>query len=325
MRVAVVGAGLSGLAAARRLTDAGHAVVVFEKSRGLGGRLAARRGDGGVMDHGAPAIDAPEGTALADLVDALGAGDQLVPAGTMLGTPPADAPMARPLVFAEGLTQLAKRAAVGLEVVRGVRVAAIRDGGGPLELGDEQGNGLGAFDAVVVSAPAPQAADLLERSPEPPHRVDVLRTLTYHPAVMAAVGARLPEPPPWWLAHPESGPLATVVIETAKGRPPVDGATTVMMRLTPGASAEMLDAATDDAVTALALDALEALLDTAVHAEWRQVKRWRYCTVAHRAGFDEVNPDGTRIVVCGDAVSPPGMAAVHASGLAAADRVLALP
>ncbi|MFN8123146.1 MAG: FAD-dependent oxidoreductase [Thermoleophilia bacterium] len=325
MRVAVVGAGLSGLAAARRLADAGHGVTVFEKSRGLGGRRAARRGDGGVMDHGAPAIDAPAGTALAELVREVGAGDLVVPSGTMLGTPPPDAPMEAPVAFADGLTQLATRVAVDLEVVRGVRVAAIRDAGEALELGDEQGNGLGAFDAIVVSAPAPQAADLLERSPEPAARVAALRALGYHPAVMAAVGARLPAPPPWWIAYPDSGPLAAVVIESAKGRPtPPDGPVTIMMRLTPGASAEALDAATDDAVTALALDALEALLDTPVHAEWRQVKRWRYCTVAARGDFDAVNPPGTRIVVCGDAVSPPGMAAVHASGLAAADRVLAL-
>ncbi len=46
MRVAVVGAGLAGLAAAREVVAAGHEVVL--KSRGLGGRLAARRAEGAV-------------------------------------------------------------------------------------------------------------------------------------------------------------------------------------------------------------------------------------------------------------------------------------
>lgn len=56
--VAVIGAGLSGLAAARRLMKEGRRVVVVEKSRGLGGRAATRRLASGLgvevpVDHGA--------------------------------------------------------------------------------------------------------------------------------------------------------------------------------------------------------------------------------------------------------------------------------
>ena len=43
LRVAVVGAGISGLICARTLLDHGLAVTVFEKSRGVGGRMATRR------------------------------------------------------------------------------------------------------------------------------------------------------------------------------------------------------------------------------------------------------------------------------------------
>ena len=51
--VAVVGAGISGLTRARTLADYGLPVTVFEKSRGVGGRMATRRSDNGaVFDHG---------------------------------------------------------------------------------------------------------------------------------------------------------------------------------------------------------------------------------------------------------------------------------
>ena len=43
LRIAVIGAGLSGLACAYRLQQAGYAVTVFEKSRGVGGRMSTRR------------------------------------------------------------------------------------------------------------------------------------------------------------------------------------------------------------------------------------------------------------------------------------------
>ena len=61
MRVGIVGAGISGAYLAFELTAAGHEVCVFEKSRGLGGRLATRRGEGLQFDHGAPFITARTG------------------------------------------------------------------------------------------------------------------------------------------------------------------------------------------------------------------------------------------------------------------------
>ena len=42
-RVAIIGAGISGLACARQLVKAGVSVVVFDKGRGIGGRVATRR------------------------------------------------------------------------------------------------------------------------------------------------------------------------------------------------------------------------------------------------------------------------------------------
>ena len=42
-RVAIIGAGIAGIACARLLTDAGHSVRMFDKSGGIGGRMATRR------------------------------------------------------------------------------------------------------------------------------------------------------------------------------------------------------------------------------------------------------------------------------------------
>jgi len=49
----VIGAGWSGLTAARAMAAAGRKVVVLEKSRGAGGRSATRRCEGARFDHGA--------------------------------------------------------------------------------------------------------------------------------------------------------------------------------------------------------------------------------------------------------------------------------
>lgn len=53
MKAAVIGAGIAGLTAARELAKSGVKVQVFEKSRGVGGRLANKRLEWGNLDIGA--------------------------------------------------------------------------------------------------------------------------------------------------------------------------------------------------------------------------------------------------------------------------------
>ncbi|WP_035656905.1 FAD-dependent oxidoreductase, partial [Bradyrhizobium sp. STM 3809] len=89
--IAIVGAGMTGLACARRLAAAGQAVVLFDKGRAPGGRLATRRAESFQFDHGAQYVTARDSgfaAALADLV----AGGAAAPwetgaAGAFVGTP----------------------------------------------------------------------------------------------------------------------------------------------------------------------------------------------------------------------------------------------
>jgi renalase len=51
--IAIVGGGIAAITCARTLVQAGHFVTVFEKSRGLGGRMSTRASAFGSFDHGA--------------------------------------------------------------------------------------------------------------------------------------------------------------------------------------------------------------------------------------------------------------------------------
>jgi predicted NAD/FAD-dependent oxidoreductase len=58
--IAVIGAGLAGLSCATALREQGHSVQVFEKSRGVGGRMSTRNFESWACDHGAQYFTARE-------------------------------------------------------------------------------------------------------------------------------------------------------------------------------------------------------------------------------------------------------------------------
>jgi len=295
MRVAVIGAGIAGLVAARDLAVAGHGVLVVEKSRGLGGRMGTRRVDGAVVDHGLPVLVtefAPDTVHLD--------GDAVAWPG--------------------GMTTLPKAMAVSLEILGDTRVAALRQGSDGIEVAHDQGNTIGVFDAVIITAPAPQMVELLEHSPEP-MRADAMRTISYDPAVMVLAGVRTATPG-WRLARPDAGPIEYVTDETLKGRPAVDGVVPMVVRLRPDDSTRLFDAS-DGAVLAEVLPALATALGPGAPApEWTQVKRWRYCIARSRVDQASVNPVGSPIILAGDAVAAgPTMDDVARTGEWAARRL----
>ena len=71
--VVVVGAGVAGLAAARALRDAGHAVIVLEARERIGGRVWTDERDGYVADLGASWIHGVKGNPLTKLAADFGA------------------------------------------------------------------------------------------------------------------------------------------------------------------------------------------------------------------------------------------------------------
>ncbi|MBC8050372.1 MAG: FAD-dependent oxidoreductase, partial [Chitinophagales bacterium] len=154
--IAVIGAGIAGLACARFLADNAVGVTVFEKSRGLGGRLATRRIGAFQFDHGAQYVTARSDgfRTYLDTCVATGAAAPWTPVAQTRAA-------ANWVVGAPGMSALARPLAGGLDVVHGAEITAIVRDGQVYALRASNEARYGMFDGVVVTAPAPQALALL--------------------------------------------------------------------------------------------------------------------------------------------------------------------
>jgi predicted NAD/FAD-dependent oxidoreductase len=309
-RVAVIGAGIAGVACARLLAASGLGCTVFEKSRGAGGRAATRRLGGASFDHGAPFIGPPEP-------------GQDVPLAAWLATGlvaswrPAGGADDR-LLAVPGMSSLAGALAVGLEVRTGVRVGGIERQGDVWRLGDDAGNDLGGFDAVVVAVPAPQAAPLLAGAPDLAARAALVR---FAPRWAAMFAFDRPLESARDIDEPAEGGLALLVRDSAKpGRPP--GERWVVHATASWSAIHLEDDAT--VVAGLLLDALRVRLAVAApEPRVALAHRWRYAEPATTVGAPFLLVPAVGLGACGDWCAGGRIAGAWTSGSALATALVA--
>jgi renalase len=188
--VAVVGAGLAGIACARRLDAAGMHARVFESQRAPGGRLATRRFAVASFDHGAQYLTATDPGFRTLLEDAAVAGA----AARWLPEWPGRDPQADLWVGAPAMNSLPRLLAESLDVEYGARILRLERSRRGWTLLDNRGAAHSDFAAVVLALPAPVAAALA--GARSPHAARV-RAVTMAPcwATLVAFDVRLPAMP----------------------------------------------------------------------------------------------------------------------------------
>jgi len=306
--VAVVGAGLAGLAAASQFQAAGRRVVVVDKSRGLGGRLATRRAADQRLDHGCPYLQ-PTTPALATTIDQ---GQQagilrpwqpavywaMAPATLRPGLPstaPAVAYRSGPYYCAPGgMTALAKALAVDLPRRQSCRVVGLAPapGGWQLQCADDTPAESAApllAKAVLLALPAPQILPLLAPLvPQVPALAEVvarLETVQFDPIITALAGygdgqacwpPGIAPSPQGWLVQAEAPlPFRWAGLDSSKRPQPVPPA--VVVHSSAAFAAQYLYAPDRQAVgRRLLAQSAPVLGPWLTQPQWLQVQGWRY-------------------------------------------------
>lgn len=316
----IVGAGLSGLVAARTLQDAGVRVTVFEQEGRVGGRMHTYRLGDAVFDGGAQFFTA-RGDRFKGMVE------EWLSAG-VAGV------WNRGFADAEGnhnedgypryngiggMSAVAEHLARDLDVRTGAEVEEARPAGGGWRV-VAAGEYHGA-DAVVLAMPAPVALALVDGSgiDLPPDARRDVEGITYEPciAVMAIPGGEGAVPEPGGV-QVGGDPLFFVADNRRKG---ISRAPALTIHAGPEFSRAHLD--TDDArVTQLLLEAAkdylggEGVRETAVY-------RWVNAMPSEPFGERFVYAEAPApLIFCGDAYAGPKVEGAVMSGLAAAERLI---
>ena len=304
--VAIIGAGIAGLACARRLAAAGRSPVLFDKGRGVGGRVATRRVDGLQFDHGAQYVTA-EGEGFAGVLAELAqsGATAIWETGTSRAV----------TVGMPGMSALARGLAQGLDVRQNAPVTAISP--------DDQGWRLRVHETehravrIVVTVPAPQAVELLGvdhplTAPLASVRIEPCLTL------MAAVAA----PAPFVTRNDPDDPLAWIAQDSSKpGRPSGDAAAWVA-QAGPSFSERHLESDSGTIVTLmlpLLCDRLGIAVDQVRHAA---AHRWRYARATAALGQPFLRSSDATLYLAGDWCLGARVEAAWASGTAAAEDLL---
>lgn len=320
-RVAVVGAGVAGLTAARRLTRS-FEVAVFDKGRGVGGRLATRRIGDATFDHGAQFIT----THTPDFAATVAGWERAGVAQPWFrgrigpdGIPDPDG-HAR-FRGVDTMNAIAKHLAEGLDVGVATRVMALQPSDATWRVHFDDGTGLVA-DAVVVTAPVPQALDLLTAGAVRLSAPDgeALHAIRYEPclAVMAALRGPSGLTAPGAVA-PDDGPIDWMADNHLKG---VSAVPAITIHATADFSRASW-ASSDEIVTAELLRS--AGLGSDEIDDLVQVQRWRF------ARPSAIHPDRCLVadglpplVFAGDGFGGAKVEGAARSGAAAASAVESL-
>lgn len=335
-QIAVIGAGLSGLVAARHLVEAGLSVKVLEKSRGFGGRMATRHFRTlpipVPLDHGAQYFTArdPRFSQFLEpfiekgIVKVWTNGFPIIENHRLIPVPE-DKRYPR-YVCPQGMNQLGKVLAEPLIVHLETRATRLDFAEGVWAIRTDEGV-IYTADVVLSAIPAPQFLELgqtaLEQAGQD-HLVIRLKSVRFDPsiAVMAVYGEEVPVPPWKGLMFREDPLLSWVSLDSSKREASQKIPLSLVVHSTAAFAHQYLDHK-EQAVPLLLQQAAQHLGDWVTAPVESQVQGWRYALPTHVLDqpYLHTNTPGP-LFWSGDWCGGPRVEGAFLSGLAVGEAIL---
>ncbi len=340
-KIAIIGAGLSGLAAAFQLAEEEVEVCLFEKSKGFSGRAASRSKNGCRYDYGANYFkvncndiarllfrDLPTDGLCRIMGDVstftveneIADGDPALNAGAKWS-------------YRGGISSLGKlMVEVGnLTVKRETLITKLEDDDGSWSLIDENLESHSGYDAVLLTPPAPQMSALLKQSEIDSELVDTLTKelaqSRYHSQFSVALNFagefHFPGQAYALINTDRQHALAWLSHENQKAERVPAGETLLIAQMAPDWTQDHYHDPKEEVIEA-AHRAVKALLPLELPAlQWADTQRWRYAHPHTAASLEAMKPGAELgLFFAGDAFIGKGrIARAIETGFAAAKQI----
>ncbi len=328
--VAIIGAGIGGLIAARTLKDHGLDVTVFDKSRGVGGRMATKRSRASDIslsfDHGAQYFTARDHR-FCRYVDSwihdavvqpwvgriveLGSGGNVIQEKS--ATPR--------YVGVPGMNQVAKHMAKDLTLRLETTISAVRRASDSTwSLIDNEGKWQGDFDSVIFNCPPIQSAAILNGQSSIAEQFASAQMSPTWAVMLSAAGLRGLE---FDGAFINEGPLSWIAREASKpGRPTMADSENWVLHASTDWSKANIERSGEEVTT----DLLKAFESSTGHplgtVGYAVAHRWRYAIPSTPLANDCLWDSDKLIGACGDWCGGPRIEGAFLSGMAVAGSLL---
>jgi renalase len=328
--VLVIGAGISGLIAARKLKESGLHVIVVDKSSQIGGRLATENIDSGLADLGAQFFTT-RNSEFQNMVNEWTTAGIVYTWATSWSTssiephPSTERAPGHPRYAAhKGMNALAAYLAQGLEIFTHCQIVSLTAGQSGWHAHDTNENIFNA-QAVLITAPVPQSLLILKNgfTHLSPGEVADVELIQYAPCLAAVFRTDKPLhlPEPGAIQRPEER-VPWIADNRRKGISPETNLVTVH------ASTELskeLWKADDAQILTVLEESLLPFLDADTLVQPARLKRWQYAwpevLYPKRYFLSSYLPP---LIFAGDAFGGPRIEGAVLSGLAASQVLSSL-
>ncbi len=321
--MAVIGAGMAGVTVARLLSERGYPVTVFDKGRGMGGRMATRREGECAFDHGCQFFSAGDERFRGYVETWVEQGLVSPWRHRMANCDNGQITVLQDdtvrYVGVPGMNAMIKSMAEGLNVQLATRiVGAIHSRETGWVLASEAGPISGGFEILVVTPPSEQAVPLLAAAPRLQARAATVRMQPCW-AVMATFDFELD--PPFDAAFVRNSPL--VWIANGGSKPGRAAHEAWVLHASPAWSREHIGDAPDRVAALLVQAFCEAVGIRDVKATFAMAHRWLYAAPEKPLDDGFLWDDEVSAGTAGDWCHNARLEGAFLSGLLLSDAIIA--